>query len=341
MSSVRGSHLSSSFAKAAQRQPSTNFAQPFLVVEGVEKRYGAVHALRGVDLEISSGEIVALLGPNGAGKSTLVSIIAGLIPPDAGCILVDGLDVLTHSVAVRRRIGLAPQDTGVYPTLSVEDNLRYFGELAGLRRLALTQRLRDTADAFALCELMTTPTRALSGGERRRLHTAMIAIHRPPLLLLDEPTAGVDVHTRTMLLDAIQRLARDGSAVCYSTHYLGEVEQLRASIAILDQGRVVASGPLTELISTYGGFAIHLQFDGTAPELKRPGTRASGTDLHIVINRPPALEIAGVIGELGMASQRLKTVELIQPSLESVFMVVTGQRSRGAINDIDQNAVCP
>ncbi|HTA14217.1 MAG TPA: ABC transporter ATP-binding protein [Solirubrobacteraceae bacterium] len=299
-----------------------------------------MQALRGVDLDISRGEILALLGPNGAGKSTLMSIVAGLVKPDAGHIWIEGLDLADQTDAARCRMGLAPQETGVYPTLSVEENLRYFGEIAGQRGSALTRRLRDVADGFALSKLLQRPGRALSGGERRRLHTAMIVMHRPALLLLDEPTTGVDVETRAKLLEVIRKLADDGTAICYSTHYLHEVEQISASVAVLKEGCMVACCPLSDLISTYGTSAIHMQFEGVAPTLGARRTYISGTDLHIIVaNKPPALELGEIIGELGQAAQRLKTVELIQPSLESVFLILTGQRSRAAANEPDRHEI--
>ena len=245
-----------------------------LVVEDVHKRYDGRVALAGVDLEIAAGEVVALLGPNGAGKTTLVSIVAGLRRADAGRVAVAGHDVARTPQHARAQLGLAPQELGVYPTISVRDNLRFHGELAGLRRGELTRRVADVAQALALDALLGRAARTLSGGERRRLHTAMSVMGRPALLLLDEPTAGADVGMRAQLLALVRRLAGDGVAVCYSTHYLPEVEQLGATVAILDAGRIAARGSLDALLARYG--------------------RAR--------------------------------VELVKPSLESVFLDVTGHR---------------
>jgi ABC-2 type transport system ATP-binding protein len=305
-----------------------------LVVSEVHKSYGDVKALAGVDLQIPQGEIVALLGANGAGKTTLVSIATGLLSPDSGDVWVDGVNVLTHGNQARQRLGLAPQDTGIYPTIPVRENLRFFGELVGLRRAALEERVEQIADAFGLSALMDRQARTLSGGEARRLHTAMVLLHRPPLLLLDEPTTGVDVRTRSRLLDVVRTLAEEGSAICYSTHYLGEVEQLgNASIAILDQGHIVTQGTLTTLIGSYGQSAVELRFNGPPPSL------SDGHDVQIMdhtllvsTNREPALELATLLNELGDATQRLQAVRLVQPSLESVFLAVTGQ----PLHDSDQ-----
>jgi ABC-2 type transport system ATP-binding protein len=223
-----------------------------LIVENLQKSYGPVQALRGVDLEISEGEIVALLGPNGAGKTTLVSIVAGLHPPDSGRVRVKGVDVLAQPEKARRHLGIAPQQTGVYPVLTVYENLYFFGALGGLGKAALRRRIEEASEAFELLPLLDRQARFLSGGEARRLHTAMALMHDPALLLLDEPTAGVDVGTRSRLLEVVRGLAERGSAICYSTHYLGEVEELSASVAILDHGRIIARDSLEGLLRNHG-----------------------------------------------------------------------------------------
>jgi ABC-2 type transport system ATP-binding protein len=315
-------------ATADWRTPKSNGGgRRLLVIEGLRKNYGPVTALAGVDLDIEPGEVLALLGPNGAGKTTLVSVVAGLLRPDAGHVEVDGIDVQAHPGQARRRLGLAPQETGVYPTLSVYDNLRFYGELEGLRRKVLRRRIEEVADALALSELVGRQARALSGGEARRLHTAMVLMHRPALLLLDEPTTGVDVSTRAKLLAVVRQLAAEGSSICYSTHYLAEVEQLGASVAILDDGRVVARGPLDELVSAHGQAAVELHFDGVPPALAGVATeQIDDSTVRIPTERPPAIEAAAALGRLGDAAQRLRSVELIQPSLESVFLALTGRR---------------
>lgn len=207
-----------------------------LRVENVHKSYGDVQALRGVDFSIDPGEIIALLGHNGAGKTTLVSIVAGLRKPDSGSVHVAGIDVVRRPYDARIHLGLAPQDLGIYMPVSVRQNLSYFGQLSGMGGRALAERIDEVADGIGLDELLDRPAAKLSGGEKRRLHTAIALVHRPPLLLLDEPTTGADVATRARLLDLVRRLAADGTAICYSTHYLGEVETLDARVSILDEG---------------------------------------------------------------------------------------------------------
>jgi ABC-2 type transport system ATP-binding protein len=200
-----------------------------LEIQGLRKSYGTRLALAGVDLDIGAGEIVGLLGPNGAGKTTLVSILAGLIQPDAGGVLIGSIDAIAHPHQARRLLGLAPQETGIYPTLTCRDNLKFFAELAGLRRRQLESAVDTVAAALQLTELLERRAQYLSGGERRRLHTAIALVNRPPLVLLDEPTTGADVQTRAQLLQLVGELAAEGSAILYSTHYLTEIEQLGAT----------------------------------------------------------------------------------------------------------------
>jgi ABC-2 type transport system ATP-binding protein len=303
-----------------------------LKVREIHKSYGPVKALDGVDLDVGRGEIVALLGPNGAGKSTLVSVVAGLRKPDRGGVWINGIDAGAQPDLARRQLGLAPQETGIYPTLSVLDNLRFFGELAGLRRRDLKRQIDETAAAFSLDALLDRQARNLSGGEVRRLHTAMIVLHRPPLLLLDEVSAGVDVQTRNQLLDLVRSLAEAGSAIVYSTHYLHEVEALDAQrVAILLEGRVVTSGSIPHLISAFGGSFVELRFEQRPTGLDLPpGTVVVAEDvLRVPADESPAVTAANLVGGLDRPGVALREIRLLQPSLESVFLAVTAGAANG------------
>ncbi|HEX7135082.1 MAG TPA: ABC transporter ATP-binding protein [Iamia sp.] len=300
-----------------------------LEADGVTKRYGERVALEDVSLVVGPGEVCGLLGPNGAGKTTLVSIIAGLRRPDAGTVRVTGIDVTRGGRSARAAVGLAAQETGVYPTVSVRANLELFAGLAGLAGRAADGRLDEVADLLELTALMDRPARQLSGGERRRLHTAMAMVHRPPLLMLDEPTTGVDIATRSRLLAAISRLAQDeGCAVLYSTHYLPEVEELGATVAILDGGRIRARGSLAALIARHSLGLVELTFDGPAPALvARDGTvvEVDGSIARAETDDHPGPLAARLIGGLGADAERLARVDLTPPSLETVFLAVTGR----------------
>jgi ABC-2 type transport system ATP-binding protein len=303
---------------------------PLLAARGIRKAYGAIVALDGVDLFVEPGTIVGLLGPNGAGKTSLVSIVAGLRRPDAGTVHVGGIDVARDPERAQRLVGLAPQDTGVYLTISVRDNLRFFAGLAGLRRRELHQRVDDTAAALGLSELLGRRASDLSGGERRRLHTAIALVHRPRVVLLDEPTTGADVRTRSEILRLVRSLAHDGSAVVYSTHYLHEIEELEADVAFIDHGLIVARGGLDELIGQYGSSALELTFDGPVPE----GARVDNAIVHNSSVRIPSLDPASTAAQLlprlGTAASTLRGIEVVRPSLEAVFLSVTGRRYHDA-----------
>ena len=290
---------------------------PALRIEALRKTYDGFVALDGVDLEVAAGEIVGLLGLNGAGKTTLVSIVAGLRRADAGQVHVTGIDVDRDPVDARRRLGLAPQETGVYPDVTVEDNLRVFGALAGLGRRQLLHRVDGVVDAFGLTPLMSRRVGELSGGQRRRVHTAAAVLHRPPLLLLDEPTVGADVGTRDALLDLVRELADEGAGVCYSTHYLPEVEALDASVAVLHRGRMLARGSISELIDAHATSAVELTFDGAPPPLS--GARFDG-EVARIPTRQPARAAAETLAQLSSdARAKVRSIELTRDDLDSAY----------------------
>jgi ABC-2 type transport system ATP-binding protein len=313
-------------AEAAAGGPGLRRAdnEAVLRVEGLRKAYGEVVALRGVDLEVARGQIVSLLGPNGAGKTTLVSIVAGLRKADDGVVEVDGLDARKPSAQVRRRIGLAPQDLGIYPVVSVRNNLLLFGRLAGLGPRELRSRIDEVAAALDITELLDRLAGSLSGGQKRRVHTGIALLHRPRLLLLDEATTGADVETRGHILELVRQLAGEGSAVLYSTHYLQEVETLAATVALLDGGRLIASGPVNELINAHAEAVVELSFDGDVPPLAvHAKATVDGQRLRLPTS-DPAATIAAVIPQV--PAGRLASVEIVRPSLEAVYLALTGRR---------------
>jgi ABC-2 type transport system ATP-binding protein len=298
-----------------------------LSIRGLAKSYGETVALRHVDLEIRRGEICGLLGPNGVGKSTLVSIVAGLRRADSGQVFVGDIDALNNSASARKLIGLAPQELGIYPTVRVRENLAFFGELAGIWGAQLRRRIDEVAAELDLAHLLDRFARTLSGGEKRRLHTAMALLHKPPLLLLDEPTTGVDVATRSRVLEAIRRLAREERcAVCYTTHYLAEVEALGASVAIMDDGRVIARGSAAELVAAHSEPAIELVFDGEPPTIHIKN-RMKVKDSTVRIYAQDAARFApSLLHSLGPDVSRLRRMDVVTESLEGVFLALTGRR---------------
>ncbi len=296
-----------------------------LRVEGLSKSYGSRQALCGVDLTVARGEITALLGRNGAGKTTLVSIVAGLLGADDGRVEIGGIDASAHPHRARASLGFAPQETGVYPTLSCRDNLRFFTGLAGMGRRRARSEIDELAELLGLTNLLGRRAKELSGGERRRLHTAIALVGHPLLVLLDEPTVGSDVQTRSQLLSVVRNLARDGTAVVYSTHYFPEVAELDATVAILESGRLLARGTIREVISDHSVGVVELDFEGPAPELSRlpagSAVTTQGVRVTITTNDTTAVT-AAILANLD-ASVGLCGLTVRQPSLESAFVHLT------------------
>jgi ABC-2 type transport system ATP-binding protein len=300
-----------------------------LEIKGLEKSYGTLRVLRGVDLSVARGEICALVGPNGAGKTTLVSIVTGLRNPDAGSLCVDGLDAFAERGRLRRIIGCAPQELGMYPTLSVRANLEFFGRWNGVRGRDLAGRIRDVCLELDIADLLPRKAIDLSGGQKRRVHTALALLHRPRLLFLDEPTVGADVHARMRLLGAVRKLASEGSAIVYATHYLAEIETLGATVAILENGRIKERGTLEEVVARHGRARAELEFDGEAPALE--GWQRNGPRIW-ALTPDPASATGSAIARLSADAGRLRTVRIIPASLESAYLGITGHSA----NDLSE-----
>ncbi len=296
-----------------------------LEIEALKKRYGEIVALDGVDLTVPRGEVIGLLGPNGAGKTTLVSIVCGLRRADAGTVRVCGIDALADPQSARGHIGLAPQELGVYPIDSVHQNLRLFGELCGLRSANLQSQIEAVSAALRLTDLMDRKAGELSGGQKRRLHTAIALLGEPHLILMDEATTGADVETRAALIQVVRDLAGRGSSVLYSTHYLGEVEDLEARVVIIDNGRIIAEGSITNLIAGNGGSIVELVFNGKAPILRGLDVTVDESVVR-VRTEDPGREMGAIFAALGDEARHLQSVEIINPSLETVFLELTGRR---------------
>jgi ABC-2 type transport system ATP-binding protein len=294
-----------------------------LSVRGVEKSYGEIAALQGASMDVAAGSIVSLLGRNGAGKSTLLSIIAGLLKPDSGSVVIDGIDVLAQPKKLSGMVGIAPQNTGIYPPLTVRENLEFFGELAGLKRHDRRRRANDVAEQLGLASLLDRRAGKLSGGEARRLHTGCALVHRPKLLMLDEPTVGADVTTRIQLIDAVKVLAAEGAAVVYTTHYLPEVESLDADIVVIESGMVLAAGSKRELMAQHA-------LQGLQFEMISPLSDDLIADLNATCVDENRYRVIGdvdlrwLVERLGNRSVDLASMETLKPDLESVFLSITG-----------------
>jgi ABC-2 type transport system ATP-binding protein len=268
-----------------------------LHADGLIKQYGAVRALDGFTLDVAAGEIVGLVGHNGAGKSTFVDVLAGLTRPDAGSVTIGG----RPPGAARGDVGVAPQHLALYPAATAAEHLRLFGRLAGLRRRALREATDEVVHTLALHDFLDRPTGLLSGGQQRRVQAATALLHRPGLLVMDEPTAGADPQTRQSLLAALRRRAAAGAAILYTTHYLPELADLGATLAVARRGRVIARGTGAALLDGLPG-EVRLRADG-ADEVRVRTTDPAGTLLTL----------------LGDAPGPIREIDLRKPTLDDLY----------------------
>ena len=260
------------------------------------KKYDEVQALDGFSLSVAAGEICGLVGHNGAGKTTFVDMVSGLLRPDSGAVLVDG--VAPHET--RGEIGISPQHIALYRPLSVREHLELYGRLAGLRRKALKAEIEELATAMQLTSFLNRRAGLLSGGQQRRTQAATALIHRPKLLLMDEPTAGADPETRQALLDVVKQRASEGAAVVYTTHYLTELADLKASIAVASHGKVIARGSSAELL------------DGLPGEVR---VRTTDHEYHRATTDPTA----ALLELIAHAQGTVESVDLRHPDLDDLY----------------------
>ena len=275
---------------------------------GVRKTYGQTVAVDALDLEIRRGEVFGLLGPNGAGKSTTVGLAVGLLEPDRGTVELEGVGPPTR-VAARARIGITPQALALYEELSAEENLRFFGVLHGLEGQALAARVAWALEFVGLTPRARDRASTYSGGMKRRLNLAIGVIHDPPVLLLDEPTVGVDPQSRNAIFDNILAMKREGRTILYTTHYMEEAEKLCDRVGIIDQGKLLALDTVPALIAAHGGRST-LVFSENGAETR--------------------LETDDPVAELGRLGDRARhgRFRLEQPDLEAVFLRLTGRKLR-------------
>jgi ABC-2 type transport system ATP-binding protein len=297
---------------------------------------GDVQAVRGISLDVAPGEFFGLLGPNGAGKSTTIGMLTTLIVPTGGRAWVSGIDVVADPVGVKRTIGVVPQNNTLDMQLSVTENLEFRSRFFGLSRREALRRADQLLTAFGLTDRARAMATDLSGGQARRLMIARALVHRPDVLFLDEPTAGLDPQTRVNLWDTLQALHDEGQTILLTTHYMEEAEALCDRVAVIDHGRVLAAGTVDELKQGAGAdTVITVRYEGGTPtELgalaDRPGVSKIETDGDQV--RVFARDPGGVLGDLVTAGSRagltVRDAAQLKPSLETVFLTLTGREYR-------------
>ncbi|HEX4326455.1 MAG TPA: ABC transporter ATP-binding protein [Burkholderiales bacterium] len=285
----------------------------------VQKRFGSLQALGGVDLAVEEGEFFGLLGPNGAGKTTLISIIAGLSRADAGRVAVMGYDVVGDYRLARRNLGVVPQELVFDPFFTVRETLRIQSGYFGLR--GNDAWIDEVMESLGLSDKANVNTRALSGGMKRRVLVAQALVHKPPVIVLDEPTAGVDVELRQTLWQFIARLNRDGHTIVLTTHYLEEAESLCNRIAMLKGGRVVALDKTADLLKRHAGAFLHLKVKGDLPAALAQGApREAGGAYRFQLASYD--EVEAVLAPVRAAGLHIEELQVLTPDLEDVFVQV-------------------
>jgi ABC-2 type transport system ATP-binding protein len=302
----------------------------------LRKSFDDLVAVDGVGFTIAPGETYGLLGPNGAGKTTTISMICGLLERDGGNVVVDGQELTTKSVSAKKAIGYVPQDIAIYPDLSAKENLAFFGRMYGLGGDELKTRVDEVLQTIGLAERANDRSDDFSGGMKRRLNIGIGLLHRPKLLVLDEPTVGVDPQSRNAILESVESLSTEGMAVLYTTHYMEEAERLCDRVGIIDHGKIVAEGTRRELVELVGqhdriciGATGNLEGAGQAiagmPGVREAGAREDRIDVIV----DSATEILPeVLSTAGQAGASVQSVDVDEPNLEAVFLHLTGRALR-------------
>jgi ABC-2 type transport system ATP-binding protein len=302
----------------------------------LRKRFGELEAVKGISFEIAEGETYGLLGPNGAGKTTTISIVCGLLEPDGGEVIVAGRELTTHSVAEKAAIGYVPQELAIYPDLNARENLQFFARLYGMPPAATRKRVDEVLEVIGLTDRAREPTKNFSGGMQRRLNIGIGLLHRPKLLILDEPTVGVDPQSRNAILESVEQLSGAGMAVLYTTHYMEEAERLCDRIGIVDLGELKAEGTRSELVAMVGEHdRISLEGTGDLPaaataagtleSVETASVQDHGIELIVDSARELLPELLRTVAETGVA---VSAVEVSEPNLEAVFLHLTGRALR-------------
>jgi ABC-2 type transport system ATP-binding protein len=311
-----------------------------LVVEHLRKSFDGHVAVDDVSFTVQRGEVFGLLGPNGAGKSTTMSMIAGLITPDAGNVTITSDDNNCSVTDRRLLLGVVPQDLAIYPDLTVRENLTFFGSLYGVSRDELRRRVDAALERVGLADRQKSPTRTLSGGMKRRLNFAVALLHQPKLLILDEPTVGVDPQSRAHLMDCVRDLSEGGMAVIYASHYMEEVQAICRSAAILDHGKVLANDSINRLLDRVGS-RVEIVLSRRAPEV---AARLNGHARYVddqaaprllLDNQTPnadaqavAVRLASTLELLVSLGVPVRSVETQSANLERLFLDLTGRGLR-------------
>ena len=310
--------------------------ESIVTIENLRKCYGETEAVKGLNLEIFRGEFFGLLGPNGAGKTTTFGMLTGLIEPTEGRITINGFDLLLRPKELKARMGLVPQSFAFYPTLSARENATFFGRIYGLRGRSLTDRINVVLEMVGLKDRSEQQVATFSNGMKRRLNLALGLLHEPDILILDEPTVGVDTQSRSAILESLEALNRSGVTVLYTTHYIEEAQRLCRRIAILDYGELIALDTPTALIHGFGRCLIRIEFHEAFDETLLKEMEHLGS-VRVLDDQKQRIHLETDHTEetlkdlLALRERRgilFKTLDIVEPNLETVFIHLTGRSLR-------------
>jgi len=304
-------------------------------VRDLQKSYGDLLAVNQVSFSVKQGTVFGLLGPNGAGKSTTISCISGLLKPTAGSIVVDGFDLASDAVKAKASLGIVPQELAIYEDLSARDNLAYWGAAYGLKGDKLKQRVAHVLNRIGLTDRANELPKQYSGGMKRRLNFGCGLVHEPRILLLDEPTVGVDPQSRERLFDLVCEEKSKGTCVLYTTHYMEEAEKLCDELAIIDHGKIIAAGTLRELQAEFGGndiIQLSVSFDTARVEQAVAELHAEilslNSEVLMIAIKDGARQLPAVLQGISATGADIHDTRLSEPNLESLFLKLTGKELR-------------
>jgi ABC-2 type transport system ATP-binding protein len=302
----------------------------------LRKSYGDIAAVKGVGFHIANGETYGLLGPNGAGKTTTISMVCGLLKRDAGEVTVDGTRLDISTTKAKGAIGYVPQEVAIYPDLTARENLTFFGRLYGMGSQELSNRIDEVLDVTGLTERASDRTDKYSGGMKRRLNIGIALLHRPRLLVLDEPTVGVDPQSRNAILASVEHLSDEGMAVLYTTHYMEEAERLCDRVGIIDEGEIRAEGTRRELVDLLGqkdnvtltGTGnLHAGAQAIEALDEVEGATAHENEIHLIV-AGASTRLPQILTTAAAAGASITGVDVVEPDLEAVFLRLTGKALR-------------